>query len=57
MKNLWFVSLCALLIIVLTCGWNVWLRIAVVANAGMILCDLIRKIWRVYHGRAEEAEN
>ena len=41
MKNFWMISLCALLIIASVIGWNIPIRIAVGANAVLILINVI----------------
>lgn len=45
MKNsfFWYLTLCALLIIASVNGWNVWYRIAIGANALVVLLDVVRK--------------
>lgn len=43
-KNLWLMTLCLLLMISVSAGLNVWLRIAIAANACVILFDVIKKI-------------
>lgn len=54
MKKIWLITLCALLILAALLGLNIPLRIAIGANAVLILIDLIRKIWRSRNGRTEE---
>ena len=46
MKNsdFWFITLCALLVIGSVTGWNIPLRIAVMANALVVLLDVVKKI-------------
>lgn len=44
MKNFWMISLCALLIIASVIGWNIPIRIAVGANAIVILINVIYKL-------------
>lgn len=53
-KNFWFVSLCALLIISTYTGLNIFLRIAIAANAVVILAEVIGDIRRFINGRKEE---
>ena len=54
MKNFWFVSLCALLIILSVIGPSVPLRIAIAANAVLILMDVILQVRRFCNGRKKE---
>lgn len=54
MKKIWFISLCALLIIAAAFGLSVPLRVALGANAAVILIDITRRIWRLHNGTAEE---
>lgn len=44
MKKLhfWFLTLCVFLIIAGVNGWSTWLRITVVANALVVLLDVIK---------------
>lgn len=44
-SNFWFLTLCALLVIASVNGWNLPLRIAVVANALVVLLDVTRSAW------------
>ena len=57
MKNFWFISLCAFLIIAAVIGWDLWIRIAVGANALVILLDVAREVWRLYYGKRKEKNN
>ena len=50
MKNFWWISLCALLVIASVIGWIIPVRIAVGANAIVILLDIIKTIWRYRNG-------
>ncbi len=54
MKKFWFVSLCALLIIASAVGWNIPIRIAVGANAVVILINIVKCIREVCNGRKEK---
>lgn len=54
MKKFWFVSLCALLVIASTVGWNIPIRIAVGANAIVILINIGKSIREVCNGRTEK---
>lgn len=54
MKKIWIISLCALLIFATSFGLSVPLRVAIGANAILILVDVIRRIRRLHNGRAEE---
>lgn len=55
-KNFWFITLCALLIISSYTGLNIFLRIAIGANAVIILADVIKQIRGFRNGR-NETEN
>ncbi len=55
-KNFWFITLCALLIISAYTGLNIFLRIAIGANAVIILAEVIKDIWRFTNGR-KKTEN
>ncbi len=55
-NNFWFVTLCALLIASAYIGLNAFMRIAIGANAVVILIEVIAKIRRFNNGR-KEAEN
>lgn len=54
MKNFWFITLCALLIIAASIGLNIPLRIAIIANAILISIDIIKQIWRFYNGTTKK---
>lgn len=54
MKNFWFVTLCAFLIASLTIGMSLPLRIAIGANAVLIIMDAVRQMWRICRGRKKE---
>ena len=59
MKNheyLW-VSLCALLIVAVNVGMNIWLRIAIALNAVALLVHVIEKWRALRNGREDEAED
>lgn len=49
--NFWFITLCVLLIISLSAGMNLFLRIAIGANAIVILIDVFKDARRFYNGR------
>lgn len=51
MKNFWFISLCALLIIASFVDWVFPIRVAVAANSIVILLDVIRDARRFRNGR------
>lgn len=53
MKNFWFISLCALLIIASFVDWIIPIRVAVAANAIVILFDVIRDARRLLNGTAK----
>ena len=55
-SNFWFITLCALLVIASVNGWNLPLRIAVVANALVVLLDVARSAWTLFeHSGGEQA--
>lgn len=53
-KNFWFITLCVLLIISVYTGLNVYLRIAIAANAIVILLDVIKQLRRFTDGGREK---
>lgn len=57
MKNFWFVTLCFFLIIANNTGMNLFLRIAICANAIVILLDIIKQIREIRNGRNQEEED
>lgn len=59
MKNnndFWFISLCALLVISARVGLDIYMRIAIAANAVVVLADVARQVWRFVNGN-KEAKN
>ena len=50
-KNFWFISLCALLIISANTEMNVFMRIALGANAIVVLIDVIKEMREIRNGR------
>jgi len=55
-KNFWFVSLCALLAIGSCTEWNIAIRIAVAANAIVVLLNVIRDARRLYYGNGKKKD-
>lgn len=55
MKNsiFWYLTLCALLVIASVNGWSIWYRIAVGANAVVVLLDVVRKTRAHFKGTKE----
>ena len=53
MNKIWLVTLCALLILVALFGLSIPLRIAIGANAILILADAIKRIFGGKNGRTE----
>lgn len=55
MKNsgFWFLTLCALLVIAGVYGWSIPLRIAAVANALVVLMDVVRSARALYKNSKE----
>ena len=52
-SNFWFLTLCALLVIAGVNGWNLPLRIAAVANALVVLMDVVRSAWALLKSTEE----
>ncbi len=50
-ENFWFFSLCALWIMAANTGYNIWTRIALGANAVIVLLGVIQRVRGYYHGR------
>ena len=44
-SNFWLVTLCILLVVAGVTGWNIYTRIAVAANALVVLIDVARRVW------------
>lgn len=40
----WYLTLCAFLVIAGVNGWSAWLRVAVIANAIVVLLDVVRRV-------------
>lgn len=47
-KNFWTLTLCALLLIASATGWSVSLRVAVIANAAVVLIEVARDAVALY---------
>lgn len=55
LKNIfWFISLCALLLIAGANGWNIPLKVAVVANAAVVLLEVARGAVALYKANKGE---
>ena len=54
LNNFWFISLCALMIIAANVGLSIPLRIALAANAVIILLDVFKRARRLYNERSKE---
>ena len=54
LNNFWFISLCALMIISANIGLSIPLRIALAANAVIILLDVFKKARGLYNDRNKE---
>ena len=50
-NNFWFISLIALLIIGNSTGWSIYSRIAVVANAMVVLLEVVQTATHLYKSR------
>lgn len=55
-KNFWFITLCALLVISANVGLNVFLRIALFANAVVILIDVVERLRGLRNGSREKKD-
>lgn len=53
-SNFWLLSLAVLWIIGIACSWTVPIRIALAANAVVVLMNTIVEGWRLFHGRKEK---
>ena len=53
-KNFWFVSLCFFLILSARMGMNPPLRVAIAANAIVILIDVYKEARGYFHGGTKE---
>lgn len=47
-NNFWLLTLCALLLIASATGWNLQIRVAVAANAVVVLLDVARGAVALY---------
>ena len=54
LNNFWFISLCVLMIISANIGLSIPLRIALAANAIVILLDVIKGVRRLYNECCEK---
>jgi len=52
-KNFWFLTLCVFLLISVNMGLNIPLRVAIAANAVVILIDVAREARRLKNGGNE----
>lgn len=50
-SNFWFLTLCALLLIGSATGWSIPIRIAVAANAAVVLIETVREAVTIYKMR------
>lgn len=55
-NNFWFISLIALLIIGNSTGWSIYSRIAVAANAMVVLLEVVQTAMHLYKSRKESRE-
>lgn len=53
-NDFWVISLIALIVISAVIGLNLPLRIALTANAVIVLIDVINRIRRIKNGRSKE---
>lgn len=59
-SNFWTLTLCALLIIASATGWSVPLRVAIGANAAVVLIEVAREafaLYKVNKGQGEKHGN
>ncbi|MCD8147776.1 MAG: hypothetical protein LUD84_10980 [Clostridiales bacterium] len=49
-NNFWFFSLVALLVLGVALQWPTILRIAIIANSGVVLFHVVSRVWEAYHG-------
>ena len=54
-SKFWLITLCALLVIASVNGWSLYARIAVAANALVVLMDVARRSWYLFK-KNEETE-
>lgn len=52
-KNFWFLTLCVFLLFSVNMGLNIPLRVAIAANAVIILIDVVREARRLKNGGNE----
>ena len=52
-SDTWVYTLCALLAVASVIGWSLPLRIAVVANALVVLIGIVRRLWAHFKGSKE----
>ena len=52
-KNFWTLTLCALLLIASATGWSLSLKVAVVANAAVVLMEVARDAVTLYKANTE----
>ena len=55
-NNFWFISLISLLIIGNSTGWSIYSRIAVAANAMVVLLEVVQNAAHIYKSRKESGE-
>ena len=48
-SNFWFLTLCVFLMIAGVNGWSAWLRVAVIANAIVVLMDVVKSAIAVFN--------
>ncbi len=51
MKNFWIFSLCVFLLAAVNLGLSLPLRVAIAANAVIVLFDVAKQAWGWLHGR------
>lgn len=48
-NGFWMIILCVLLVVSVSAGMSIPLRVAIVGCALVILCNVMRKVWRLCH--------
>ena len=53
-NDFWFITLCVLLVISARTELDIYLRVAIAANAVVVLTDVARQVWRFINGNKKE---
>ncbi len=57
MKNFWFISMCAWVVLATVHGWSLPFCIVVILNAAVVLLGLGKRVRGWFHGADAKAEN